>query len=69
MYYFFDRVSFQSTISIKFKCRQRNQKHPVEHAASAAKNSQKKEENASVAQRVITKHATSVTRRLSQAKE
>jgi hypothetical protein len=69
MYSIFDRVSFQSTISIKFKCRQRNQKHPVAHAASAAKNSQKKEENALAVRRVSTKHATSVTRRLSQAKE
>jgi DUF1365 family protein len=66
MYYIFCRVSYKSTISIKIKCH-RNQQ-PA-HAASAAKNSQKKEENALVARRVITKRAMSVTRRSSQAKE
>ena len=78
MCYIFCRVSYQSPISsfissIDFKChRHRNQKNPNPvhaHAACAAKNSQKKEENASVAQRVITKRAVSATRRSSQAKE
>jgi hypothetical protein len=68
MYYIFCRVSYQSTISIKIKCH-RNQKNTAAHAACAAKNSQKKEENALVARRVITKRAMSVTRRSSQAKE
>jgi hypothetical protein len=73
MYYIFDRVSYQSTISIKFKCRhqcnQCKQKNPPAHAACAAKISQKKEENALVVRRVTTKRAMSVTRRSSQAKE
>jgi len=66
MYYTFRRVSYQSTISrIDFKCH-RNQ--PA-HAACAAKNSQKKEENALVARHVITKRVTFVTGHSSQAKE
>jgi hypothetical protein len=66
MYYIFCRVSYQSTISrIDFKCH-RNQ--PA-HAACAAKNSQKKEENALVARHVITKRAMSVTGHSLQAKE
>jgi hypothetical protein len=73
MYSIFNRVSYQSTISIKFQCRhQRNQckqKNPSAHAACAAKISQKKEENALVARHVITKRAMSATRRSSQAKE
>jgi len=66
MYFIFDRVSFQSTISIKFQCRhyrnQCNQKNPPAHATCAAKISQKKEENALVARHVITKRAMSATR-------
>jgi hypothetical protein len=73
MYFIFDRVSFQSTISIKFQCRhyrnQCNQKNPPAHAACAAKISQKKEENALVVRRATMKRAMSVTRRSSQAKE
>ena len=70
MYSIFDRVSIQSTISIKFQCRhQCNQKNPPAHAACAAKISQKKEENALGARHVITKRAMSATRRSSQAKE
>jgi len=65
MYYIFCRVPYQSTISsIESKCH-RNQ--PA-HAACAVKNSQKKEENALVARRVITKRAMSVTGHSSQAK-
>lgn len=72
MYFIFDRVSFQLTISIKFQCRhrnRRNQKNPPAHATCAAKISQKKEENALVARHVTTKRAMSVTRRSSQVKE
>jgi len=66
MYYIFRRVSYIS--SFDFKCHQRNQKNQPAHAACAAKNSQKKEENALVARRAITKRAMYVTRRSSQAK-
>ena len=77
MYYIFNRVSYQLTISIKFKCRRRQrnqckqckQKNPPAHATCAAKISQKKEENALVVRRVNTKRATFATRRLLQAKE
>ncbi len=66
------RVLFK--VSTDFKCHrhhnQKNQKNPNPvHALCAAKNSQKKEENALVARRVITKRAMSATRRSSQAKE
>lgn len=79
MYSIFNRVSYQSTISIKFQCRhqrnqckqckQKKQKNPSAHAACAAKISQKKEENALVARRATMKRAMSATRRSSQAKE
>ena len=69
MYYIFCRVSYQSTIlRIEVKC-QRNQKNQPAHAVCVSKNSQKKEENALVARRAITKRVMSVTRRSSQVKE